>query len=42
MFGNHFRMLNARMVKSVESVWTVLYYDINWRIGPYNANSCTD
>jgi len=26
MFGNHFRILNARMVQSVESVWTVLYY----------------
>ena len=25
MFGNHFRILNARMVQSVESVWTVLY-----------------
>ena len=24
MFGNHFRILNARMVQSVESVWTVL------------------
>ena len=25
MFGNNFRILNARMVQSVESVWTVLY-----------------
>ena len=25
MFGNHFRILNARMVQIVESVWTVLY-----------------
>ena len=25
MFGNHSRILNARMVQSVESVWTVLY-----------------
>ena len=24
IFGNHFRILNARMVQSVESVWTVL------------------
>ena len=24
MFGNHFSILNARMVQSVESVWTVL------------------
>ena len=24
MFGNHFRISNARMVQSVESVWTVL------------------
>ena len=27
-FENHFRILNARMVQSVESVWTVLYYRI--------------
>ena len=26
MFGNHFRILNARMVQSVESVWTVLKF----------------
>ena len=25
MFRNHFRILNARMVQSVESIWTVLY-----------------
>ena len=25
MFGNHFRIINARMVQSVESVWTVLH-----------------
>ena len=24
MFGNHFRILNARIFQSVESVWTVL------------------
>ena len=29
MLGNHFRILNARMVQSVESVWTVLYTLIN-------------
>ena len=23
IFGNHFRILNTRMVQSVESVWTV-------------------
>ena len=27
MFGNHFRILNARMVQSVESVWTVRLSD---------------
>ena len=27
MFGNRFRILNAKMVKSVESVWTVLDMD---------------
>ena len=26
MFGNHLRILNARIVQSVESVWTVLKY----------------
>ena len=26
MFGNHFHILNSRMVQSVESVWTVLDY----------------
>ena len=30
MFGNHFRILNAGMVQSVESVWTVLKIGNVW------------
>ena len=32
MSGNHFRILNARMVQSVESVWTVLNWSFNFPI----------
>ena len=32
MLGNHFRMLNVRMVQSVESVWTVPDWLIIWGI----------
>ena len=39
MFGNHFRILNARMVQSVESVLTVLKLFIDVPIDMY-VNSC--
>ena len=29
MFGKHFRILNARMVQSVESVWTVIILNLD-------------
>ena len=29
MFGKHFRILNARMVQSVESIWAVLFIHVH-------------